>query len=271
MTRPYLTATAYRAVRGQLGPRDLSLARHIAELRFLSGGQLARLCFAGTTPRAARHGLLRLTRFGVLDRLPRAIGGVRAGSAGFVYCLGFAGQRLATEQGWLPERRTRRSLAPGTLFVRHALAVGELHVRLIESERRGNFDLLALDGEPACWRTAGSLVLKPDSFVRLGVGDFEHSFFIEVDRATSGSHAIGSQLERYVAYYASGQEQAEHGVFPRVLWLAPNERRGAMIEGCVGRLADAERRLFAVALFSEAIQVISRAAHGSLPAPIPID
>lgn len=253
--RPYLTATAYRTVRDQLGPRDVSLAQHVAELRYLTGGQLARLCFAGTTPRTARQGLLRLTRLGILDRLPRPVGGVRAGSAGFVYGLGFAGQRLATEQGWLPERRTR-SLAPGTLFVRHALAVSELHVRLIEAERRGDFDLLALDGEPACWRTDGSLVVKPDSFVRLGVGDFEYSYFIEVDRATSGSHAIGSQLERYVAYYASGREQAAHGVFPRTLWLVPDEHRADAIADSIGQLRNG-RELFGVALFEAALDALA--------------
>jgi Replication-relaxation len=256
MTRPYLTAMAYRAAVDQLGPRDLGVARYVAELRFVSGSQLARLCFGGTTPRAARQGLLRLTRLGVLERLPRPVGGVRAGSAGFVYCLGLAGQRLAIDLGWLPEHRTRRSLTPGMLFVRHALMVSELHVRLIEAERRGDFDLLALNGEPACWRKGGSLVVKPDSFVRLGFKDFEYSYFIEVDRATSGSRAIGSQIERYLAYYASGQEQAECGVFPLVLWLVPDERRADVIGSCIGRLRSG-RELFRVAPFEAALAALA--------------
>ena len=162
MSGPYLTMAAYRAALARLAARDLLLVRYVAELRFVSGEQLARLCFEGTTPHAARQGLLRLTRLDVLARLPRPVGGVRAGSAGFVYCLGPVGQRLAIERGWLPERRTRRPLAPGTLFVHHALMVSELHVRLIEADRRGDYELLTLQSEPACWRKGGSLTLKPD-------------------------------------------------------------------------------------------------------------
>lgn len=256
MSGPYLTTSAYRAVRDRLGERDLRLARHVAELRFVSGGQLARLCFADTTPRVARQGLLRLTQLRVLERLPRPIGGVRNGSAGFVYYLGVAGQRLAVEQGWTAKRRTRRSVVPGTLFVRHALAVSELHVRLIEAERQGDFDLLALDPEPTCWRTSGSLVLKSDSFVRLGFKDFEDSYFIEIDRGTEGSQTIETQLERYVAYYLSGHEQAERGVFPAVLWLVPDERRKGTIESCIEGLRSG-RELFAVAAFDDALKALA--------------
>jgi hypothetical protein len=94
-----------------------------------------------------------------------------------------------------------------------------------------------------------------DSFVRLGLGDFEYSYFIEVDRTTSGSRAIGSQLERYVGYYASGQEQAEHGVFPRVLWLAPDDRRAEAIGGCIEHLRSG-RELFELAVFEAALDAM---------------
>jgi hypothetical protein len=253
---PNLTATAYRAVRDRLSTRDLIVARHVTHLRYLSGGQLARLCFVDTTPHTARQGLVRVTRLGVLDRLPRPIGGVRAGSVGFVYYLGRAGQRLAVEQGWTAERRTRRSLVPGTLFVRHALMVSELHVRLIEAERRGDFDLLTLQSEPTCWRADGSLVLKPDSFVRLGIADFEYSYFIEIDRGTEGSQTISRQLKLYADYFASGREQAAHGVFPRALWLVPDERRKATIGECIKHQPAVAQSLFQIAVFERALEVM---------------
>jgi hypothetical protein len=137
-----------------------------------------------------------------------------------------------------PERRRRRSLIPGTLFVRHALQVSELHTLLVEADRSDRVELLELTSEPACWRSWSGLAgqhqtLKPDSSARLGLGPYEDSYFIEVDRGTEGSRALERQLQLYLAYHLSGAEQQGRGVFPRVLWLAPDERRAGIIAGSV--------------------------------------
>jgi len=263
MSWSYLTAAALRELKAKLTARDLAVLQRVSDLRFVSGSQLTRLCFADTADpatdgRAARRALLRLTRLGALERLPRQVGGVRSGSAGYVYRLGLGGQRLALLRGWQPERRQRRSLIPGTLFVRHALQVSELHTLLTEADRSRSFELLELTGEPACWRPYGGFdgqrqTLKPDSYARLGAQDYEYSYFIEVDRGTEGSRALERQLQLYVAYYRSEAEQAEHGVFPCVLWLAPDERRAEAIADCVRRLPGADTELFRVAQFSQAL------------------
>jgi Replication-relaxation len=265
MTRRYLTAHAYRQVATQLVERDIAVIQHVSELRFVSGAQLTRLCFAeaddpATNARVARRALARLVRLGLLERLPRQVGGVRSGSAGYVYHLGIGGQRLAIERGWQPERRRRRSTAVGTLFVRHALEVAELHTLLTERDRSRSVELLELAAEPCCWRNYDGIggqraTLKPDSYVRLGVGDYEHRYFIEVDRGTEGSRALERQLQAYIAYYRSGSEQAAHDVFPRVLWLAPDDRRVGVIASCVERQAEPE--LFAVARFDQALVALS--------------
>jgi Replication-relaxation len=266
MSQRYLTAARQRQLEAKLTQPDLAVLQRVSDLRFVSGLQLTRLCFSGSVDpaadaRAARRALLRLTRLGALDRLPRQVGGVRSGSAGYVYRLGLLGQHLAIRYGWQPERRTRRSLVPGTLFLSHALQVAELHTRLVEADRSGSFELLELSAEPACWRSFGGLGpqrqrLKPDSYVRLGLEDFEDSYFIEVDRGTEGSQTIARQLTSYVAYFDSEQEQAEHGVFPRVLWLAPDERRVGIIEAEVGRLAAAHGELFQVTVFDRCLDVM---------------
>jgi Replication-relaxation len=268
MTR-YVGGAVTRDLQAKLTERDWLLLKYVAGLRFVRGDQLTRLCFAedGDGParaRAARRALLRLTRLDVLARLPRPVGGVRAGSAGFVYYLGLAGQALATARGWQPQRRRRRSLTPGTLFLRHTLAIAELHTRLTEADRSRRVELLELLAEPACWRRYGGngrqrLILKPDSYVRLGTPDYEDSYFLEVDRGTEGSRAIEGQLRQYAAYYASGQEQSERGVFPRVLWLATTAERVRVIEDCVGRVPAAAGALFAVAAFEEALAVMAGA------------
>jgi Replication-relaxation len=267
MTARYLSTTAYRQQVSQLVERDLSVIKRVSDLRFVTGSQLTRLCFADSDDhavngRATRRALLRLVRLGLLERLPRSVGGVRSGSAGFVYHLGLGGQRLALEHGWQPERRRRRSLTPGTLFVRHALQVSELHTLLTESDRSRRFELLELVAEPSCWRSFDGIghqrqTLKPDSFVRLGLGPYEDSYFIEVDRGTEGSRALERQLQLYVAYALSGEEQAERGVFPLTLWLAPDSKRVAAIEGSMTRLPRADRELFQVACFTDALAVMT--------------
>lgn len=266
MTRRNLTAATYRRQVSQLVERDLTLIKYVADLRFVTGSQLTRLCFVDTNDpaangRAARRALLRLTRLGLLQRLPRQIGGVRSGSAGFVYHLGFSGQRLAIERGWQPERRGRRSLVPGTLFVRHALQVSELHTLLTEHDRSRSVELLELACEPTCWRSFSGVgrqrqTLKPDSFVRLGLGPYEDSYFIEVDMGTEGSRALERQLQLYVAYHLSGAEQRERGVFPLTLWLAPDDQRVEAIGDSVARQPTQARELFRIARFDQALSVM---------------
>jgi hypothetical protein len=266
MSAHYVTATAIKKLHGRLTSRDMKVLKRVSDLRFVSGSQLTRLHFAdcsdaAASARAARRALLRLVRLDVLERLPRVVGGARAGSAGFIYRLAPAGQRLVIERGWQPEGRRRRSEVPGTLFVDHALQIAELHTLLVEADRSRVIELLALDGEPACWRSYGRergqrATLKPDSYVRLGVGAYEDSYFIEVDMGTEGSRALQRKLRDYLAYEASGQEQAERGVFPKTLWLAPTPKRASDIEACIVRLPHPAQELFAVALVADLLDVV---------------
>src|ERR1700730_16785722 len=96
----YVTAARLAELETRLSDRDRDVLARVASLRFVSGAQLTPLCFgdlgdASAGARASRRALLRLPRLGVLARLPRVIGGVRAGSAGFVYRLGLVGHRLS--------------------------------------------------------------------------------------------------------------------------------------------------------------------------------
>jgi hypothetical protein len=185
-------------------------------------------------------------------RLSRVIGGVRAGSSGFVYGLSALGQAVLDVGGPTGGRR-RRVWETRPYFQDHMLAVADLHVRLREVERLGQTELLAFDGEPACWRhfsgTGGELIfLKPDAYIHLGFAQFERRAFVEVDLATESLPTIERKSARYVAYWRSGIEQQVRGVFPMVVWLVPDEHRKANIERVIGRLAVEVSDLFTVAL-----------------------
>ena len=97
------------------------------------------------------------------------------------------------------------------------------------------------------------MVLKPDAFAVLRLGGFEDRWFIEVDRGTESLPTIARKCEVYRRYWQSGTEQARTGVFPRVLWIAPDRKRAdALAEVCTRQPAEAWR-LFTVATSADAV------------------
>jgi hypothetical protein len=262
-----MSRSAVTQALGRLSPRDREVVATLAELRVATAPQLERWHFAGATPlaraRAARRSLAQLVSLGVLTRLDRRIGGVRAGSAGYVYGLDLLGQRIAQAQGWLPPARTRRVREPSRLFLRHQLAVGELHLQLVEADRTGIvLELQRREPEPACWRTylgggGHPLILKPDFFTVVAAANLELSWFGEIDLHTHSLAAIDRKCRTYIDYWRTGTEVAERGVQPRTLWLVPGEGRRAQLERTIRRLPMEAQPLFAVALMRQAIAAVT--------------
>ena len=215
-----------------------------------------------TAARGVRRTLKRLTEAGLLVRLNRRIGGVRAGSSGYVYGLGPAGQRLIAYWDGQGLVRGRFRPEPGGRYVRHRLAVSDVYVQLVRAERGGLLDLLTFDAEPNCWRRlgdgfGGSRTLKPDAFVRIGLGAYEDRYFVEVDLASESRRVIADKVRAYLDYFRSGHEQATHGVFPRVLLLTlTEERRAALVETC-SRLPAEAWQLFTIARLDQAVAIFS--------------
>jgi hypothetical protein len=262
----YVTEARLVQLQRQLGKRDravvdtldrvrLATARHIQRLHVGDGTQSANV-------RRTQALLARLAELRLVLRLDRQVGGVRAGSAGHVYALDVAGQRLASACGPAGGRRLRRPWTPGSAFVAHQLAVTELYVGLREAERSGALELLAFDAEPLCWRAFTGIggaraMLKPDAFVRVGLGEYEDAYFVEVDRATQSGPAIARKLAVYRRYFATGREQERFRVFPQVLFLVPAEARRGVLAELLGRQTSEVRELAAVALFADAVAVLA--------------
>jgi Replication-relaxation len=251
-----------------LSAQERELVKDLMRLRLASHRQLAVLLGLGqsevaptSAARQARRVLARLTEQRVLARLSRRIGGLRAGSSGFVYYLGPVGQRLVAY--WNGEGLTRGRFRPepGSRYVRHRLAVSALYVELRSSERRGESELIEFQPEPDCWRSyldglGGRVLIKPDAFLRLGVGAYEERAFVEVDLATESRSVVARKLKAYWWYFQTGTEQAESGVFPRVLLFTnTDERKSALIEVCE-RLPAEAWQLFTVAKLGQALEVL---------------
>ncbi len=241
--------------------RDLQLVHQVAELRLMSGRQIEAVHFPAdahaspeTAARHCRRVLGRLVRNGVLRRLDRRVGGVRAGSASFVYTLGSAGHRLLDDDRVRPRR-----YEPSEVFVRHQLAVSQLVVDLVLTARSDQLELLRVEGEPACWRSVpavGRVVLRPDLFLEVGVAELSYRWFVEVDRATHHRPAVLRKAGLYESYYRSGVEQSTHGVFPRVLWVTPTTSRAVALRKTLdgGKFTAG---LMVVATAGEAIPVVA--------------
>jgi hypothetical protein len=230
-SRRYQTAARLAALHDSLTDIDWAVLGTIERFGLVSGPQLTALHFGDddNAGRAARRALRRLRQAEVLTVLERRIGGVRAGSSGLVYRLGQAGVRLVGG-------KRQASYEPGLHHLRHNLAVVEVLVTLRRAERAGALEVLAFEAEPVCWRTftgrhGEPAVLKPDAYVELRLADRRRLWFVEVDRGTVSTASLERKLARYADYLQTGREQAAHGgAFPRVVWVAPNQRRAAHLK-----------------------------------------
>jgi hypothetical protein len=265
--RRRITKADAAAVGERLSARERACLADVARLGTASGRQLERLHYEQTETgrRTARIELARLSDLGVLQRLTRRIGGVRGGSRGFVYALGVTGQRIL-----YPDRiRYREPWTPRPSYLRHALNVSDLYVRLRETERTADLQLVAYDAEPRCWRSffgpGGAVVtLKPDAYAVVYQGRFEDRLFVEVDLSTEDGPRILAKARVFVNYWRSGKEQEASGIFPLVCWVTETDERRAFIGRIFDRLGDSERVLFTVTTRDAFIDHIA-AADPSVP------
>ncbi len=266
-------STRLEALDQRLSNRDRALVQALVRLRFLSAGQLERLCFDAipepvTRARRTRRQLARLVELELLWRLERRVGGVRAGSTGYVYGATAEGRRL---DAWLrgePLGRAQAAHEPGGSFVEHNLACGELFVQLTEADRAGALELLEHQAEPDCWRRflgamGSQRHLRPDAFVSIGVGEWEQLAFIEVDHGSEGSAALARKLEVYVAYWRCGTEQHQRGIFPKVVWLVMSDRRLRLLRREIAHLPADAQAIFAVVAFDAAVHELRSSGGAS--------
>jgi hypothetical protein len=256
------TAAYVASLIDQLSPRDIAILRDLARVRVLTGRQLERLHFhdlaAPNRDRARRRVLNRLISLSVITTLERSIGGVRAGSAGLVYTLDAAGQRLVRLLDGEENESARRPWTPGALFLNHTLAVSELYVRLREAERAGQLELSGFLAEPACWQRTASLgTIKPDGYALLAAGEVEDAWWLEVDRGTESPGTLRRKLNLYLLAAQAGVTGPDE-LLPRVLVTVPNERRLDVVRNVTDSLGANAARLISVSLHETAIPFVAQ-------------
>lgn len=229
-----------QALGKRLSQRDWSILWFLRQHRFATTSQLRRIFFTGhatqsASTRACIRVLDRLLRQRALTRLERRVGGVRHGSASYIWCLDVAGERLTRKEHSI----RRRNYEPSPQFLDHILAVTDVAVQLREAEAAGHFMVQELEVETEAWREfvapgGVKMILKPDLRIAIDSASFQDYWYIEVDRGTESIPVRLRKSRAYEDYRRTGHAQNEHGVFPRILWVLPDRKRveqlGAAIE-----------------------------------------
>lgn len=250
-----------------LSDRERAILQTICQHHFLTTRQIQQLFFTNhATPAAAaricRRTVLRLGKLRVIEPLERRVGGIRAGSASYVWRVGLVGDqllRLASGDGVRARRKE-----PSARYLDHCLAGADVHVALEQAARQGQLDLVRFDAEPTSWRRyagpgASRQILKPDLYTVTAMGDYEDHWFLEIDRATESIPTLLVKCQQYTAYRRTGREQQDGGVFPVVLWLVPDDRRLDRLTGALRSARSLDDDLFRVALIDQVIDVMTGA------------
>lgn len=273
MSRSRISRAGLDRLIERLGTRDMEIVAQINAHRFLTTRQLARFCFtdkptATAALRAAHRALAKLSTLGLIAPLARRIGGVRAGSGGYVWSLTETGGRVLERHARSEEpTRRQRSIEPSPTFLEHTLAVAETHLTLRELPKDTGV-LVGVELEPECWRSylgpaGGVLRLKPDLGAISQSGQFEDHWFFEVDRATEPPSRVVRKCLQYQEYYRTGTEQHRTGVFPAVVWIVPDQARREQLATRLRTEANIHSRLFTVVTLDQLPDLVCDGPAGS--------
>lgn len=234
----------------QLSERDWAIVRFLSQHRYATTIQIRRKFFAdhasqSAATRACVRVLGRLLTHRLLTRLDRRVGGVRHGSAAFVWGLDVIGDRLISAGG----DTKLRVQEPSSAFLAHILAVTEVHVQLHEAATSDAFSLKLVQVETEAWRTyiaphGSSTILKPDLMVSVSSDEYDDHWYLEVDLGTESLPVVLRKCRAYEEYRRTGRAQTEHGVFPRVLWVVPSPARVTRLIAAIAAEPSLPDRLF---------------------------
>ncbi len=237
-----------RAIVATLASVRLATAEHIRQLHFATGSPIS-------TGRDCRRVLNRLIGLGVVSVLDQGQRRSNGGRWPHYYRLGSVGQRLV----WPERRRYPQILPMGSQFRAHILALTDLYVAIHVAASSGAVEIRRCQTEPRCWRRTSALrsgTLKPDMYLLLGRQRVIQATFIEMDMATEPPVRIRAKLNQYYDYWASGREQERTKLFPRVLFLVPNQTRLTQIQQIISDQPKYMQALFTAALQADAIPTL---------------
>ena len=245
--------------------RDRQVLLRIAEHRYLSTHQIQRFDFTdhGSLDSAAtttRRVLRRFGRLGLVKALDRRVGGSRRGSAVNIWQITPPAARLLRDDG-----ATWRGHEPSPRFLQHCLAIGDVHLGLRALQDKPTVQFVNVQLEPAAWRRHTGMGgeprwLQPDLAATVTSSQWVDRWFIEVDLGTESLPTLLRKCGQYETYRASGIEQADHGVFPLVLWFFTKPQRAERLAQAVARSPRLTPALYRYASPETLTQVLTEAS-----------
>ena len=238
------------------------LVRLIWQYRFMTTGQIARFTKIGylsqrSALRQTNRHLKLLSEHGLVTSLERRVGGWQGGSAMSIWTLTDTGQQVITGR-----KKRKRPEYLSTHFLEHHLAITEVHLVATETARSQSGIIISeMELEPACWRSylgphGEQKTLKPDMFLQITSPQYVDSYYIEVDRATENPARVIRKTMQYQDWQQRGTDQETLGVFPKILWLTPNQTRQEQLTRHLKADKDIRDDIFSVITLEELPQVI---------------
>jgi hypothetical protein len=253
-----------------LGERDKAVLSVVRRCRYITTGQVRRLCFTDAANptaglRAANRNLNKLKDSELVGVLTRRIGGTRAGSGSLIWYLTDAGERLLRLGNEAAHPR-KRFFEPSPHFLMHTLAVAECFVQLTEICTGQDLTLVKTELEPDCWRAYNDkgkiTALRPDLFAVTVCGEYEDRWFMEIDLNTEAPITVVEKCRRYFDYYRSGAEQQQNEVFPLTVWIVPDKARKDSIAMHIGNEFQKLPKIFIVITPDELETLIRQGMEG---------
>jgi len=252
--------SASPAICASLTPVRLEILRFLAELRFLSLPQIAKLCCPSPrqdlSEKSARRHMRALFDAGLVDILPVSRAALALpgtlndasllyGSAPNIYAPAARGLETLHRAG-LADRQAESRKKPAygpknSLFLAHELAVRDVRVWLELAARNGGHTLENWqDGEEAAIdleRERVPFAVRPDAWFVLRLDQAVLVGLVEVDRGTErGDRRWQEKLDAYRALFAGGRLAGVTGyVNARVLVIAPDARRRDRLAAAIAK------------------------------------
>lgn len=198
----------------RLSDRDKAVLRDVTRFRQMTGNMLERLYFSDGSPLTSNtkqcRAMTRLYKWGLVNRIGRALGGWSGGSEGYVYVPTTSKARAADA---------------------HTLDIAELYVTL--KTQPGPTTLQTFEPEAWAQTRVGHIELKPDAYVEMVSGEYVDPYFIEVDRGTEFASQLSRKMRHYTSAYNKWDVERDGESFPVVLWIVPDEARKRFMENVV--------------------------------------
>jgi hypothetical protein len=256
--------TQIQDLKESLSPRDRAILAALQTHRFLATSHIQDFFFhahatTGAASRICRRVLARLAEARIIDHLERRVGGVRAGSASYVWRVGVVGdQLLRIEAG---EGSRTRFKEPSDRWLAHCLAIADTHLQLRTAARQHEIELVTFDTEPVCWRphlgSSGSrLTLKPDAYAVTASGEFEDHWYLEIDLGTESLPTLLRKCGQYEVFRRTGRDQHDRGITPIVVWLVSTTARASKLTAAIRGARSLDTDLFRITTRDGLLDVI---------------